>query len=108
MNYDLIIQICDIFEQTFSDKSNIGLIFDCKLEYNNEYIVSFLNNIANHQDFQEIKKCIELINNVKSYYSIKDLTQVKSYEKDIQILFASCNIFSNLIEILAMYFSFLN
>ena len=98
VNHDLIIQICDIFEQTFSDKSNIGLIFDCKLEYNNEYIVSFLNNIANHQDFQEIKKCIELINNVKSYYSTKDLTQVKSNEKDIQILFASCNIFSNLIE----------
>ena len=98
INQELIIQICDIFEHTFSDKSNFGLIFDYKSEYTMGYLVDFLNNISNHQDFQEIKKCIELINNLKSYYSNKDLSKIKYNEKDKQILFASCNIFSSLIE----------
>ena len=98
VNKDLILQICDIFDYTFSDKNNIGLIFDCKCEYKMEYLVVFLNNISNHKDFKEIKKCIELIMNVKNYYSNKDINEIKNNPKDIQILFASCNIFSSLIE----------
>lgn len=98
VNQDLILQICDIFEYTFSDKSNFGLIFEFKSGYTLKYLVSFLDNISNHKDFQEIKKCIELIMNVKNYYSNKDINEIKHNPKDIQILFASCNIFSNLCE----------
>ena len=99
INQDLILQICDIFEYTFSDKNNIGLIFEYKPGgYTMEYLVAFLNNISNHKDFQEIKSCIELIKNVKNYYSNKDIKEIKSNQKDIQILFASCSILSNLCE----------
>ena len=98
VNRDLILQICDIFEYALSDKSNIGLIFEIKNGYTMEYLVKFLNNISNHNDFQEIKKCIELIMNVKNYYSNKDINEIKNNSKDVQILFASCNIFSSLCE----------
>ena len=98
VNKDLILQICDIFEYAFSDKSNIGLIFEIQNGYTMEYLVEFLNNISNHKDFQEIKKCIELIMNVKNYYSNKDINEIKNNSKDIQILFASCNIFSSLCD----------
>ena len=98
INHDLILKICDIFEHAFKDKNNIGLIYECKSGYTLKYFVDFLNNISNHNDFSEIKKCIELIMNVKNFYSNKDINEIKDNEKDIQILFASCNIFSNLIE----------
>ena len=48
--------------------------------------------------FLEIQKCVELINNVKNYYSKKDINEIKSNAKDVQILFASSNIFGSLIE----------
>ena len=98
INQELILQICDIFQYTFSDKNNIGLIYPTNSELNLNNFIEFLNYICNHKDFQEIKKCIELIMNVKNYYSSKDINEIKSDEKHIQILFASCNIFSSLIE----------
>ena len=63
-----------------------------------QYFIDFLNNISNHNDFSEIKKCIELVMNVKNYYSNKDSNEIKANAKDIQILFTSCNIFSSLME----------
>lgn len=96
VNRDLILQICDIFEQAFSSKSNVGLIYEPN--YSIEPFLNFLDNVPNYSDFQEIKKCIELIMNVKIYYSNKNLNEIKSSPKDIQILFASCNIFSNLCD----------
>ena len=98
INHDLIVQFCDIFNYTFSDKNNIGLIFDYQAGFKISFLTEFLKNIDNHRDFSEIKKCIELINNVKNYYSSKNINEIKTNEKDIQILFASCNIFSSIIE----------
>ena len=98
INHDLIVQFCDIFNYTFSDKNNIGLIFDYQAGFKISFLTEFLKNINNHRDFSEIKKCIELINNVKNYYSSKNINEIKTNEKDIQILFASCNIFSSIIE----------
>ena len=96
VNRDLILQICDIFEQAFSDQSNIGLI--THPNYSIRAFVNFLDAVTNYSDFQEIKKCIELIMNVKNYYSNKNINEIKSNPKDIQILFASCNIFSSLCD----------
>ena len=98
INPDLIVQFCDIFNYTFSDKNNFGLIFDYQAGFKISFLTEFLRNIDNHRDFSEIKKCIELINNVKNYYSSKNINEIKTNKKDIQILFASCNIFSSLIE----------
>ena len=98
INQDLILQICDIFDHTFKDKSNVGLLYECKSGYTMKYFITFLNNISNHNDFPEIKKCIELIMNVKNFYSNKNINEIKNNPKDIQILFASCNIFGSLME----------
>lgn len=98
INQELINQICDIFDFTFSDKNNFGLFFESKAQFKMEYFVDFLNNIDNHMDFVEIKKCIELIMNVKNYYSNKTIEEIKSNPKDIQILFASSNIFSSICD----------
>ena len=98
VNQELINQICDIFEYTFSDENNYGLFFESKSQFKMEYFIEFLNNVINHSDFPEIKKCIELIMNVKNYYSNKDINEIKKSQKDIQILFASCNIFSSLCD----------
>ena len=109
VNQDLILQICDIFEYTFSDKNNIGLIIEYKSGgYTMQHLVGFLNNISNHKDFQEIKACIELIKNVKNYYSNKDIKEIKNNAKDVQILFASCNIFSSLCENFGYIFFYQN
>ena len=96
INHELINQICDIFDNTFSDKNNFGLYFESKAQFKMNYFVDFLNNVMNHVDFPEIKKCIELIMNVKNYYSNKNIKEIKRNQKDIQMLFASCNIFSSL------------
>ena len=104
VNQELINQICDIFEYSFSDKNNYGLFFESKSQFKMEYFVEFLNNVINHVDFPEIKKCIELIMNVKNYYSNKDIKEIKASQKDIQILFASCNIFSSLCDNFAYIF----
>ena len=96
VNRDLILQICDIFENAFSDKSNVGLIFETN--YSIGFFANFLDNVTKFSDFQEIKKCIELIMNVKNYYSKKNINEIKTNQKDIQILFASCNIFSSLCD----------
>ena len=98
VDQDLILKLCDIFDHAFKDKNNIGLLYECKSGYTMQYFIDFLNNISNHNDFSEIKKCIELVMNVKNYYSNKDSNEIKANAKDIQILFTSCNIFSSLME----------
>ena len=98
INQELINQICDIFEHTFSDKINtFGLYFEAINEFKMEYFIEFLNNVTNHYDFNEIKNCIVLLSNVKNYYISKKI-DIYSNPKDLQILFTSCNIFSNLCE----------
>ena len=62
-----------------------------------EYFIEFLNTVVNHNDFNEIKNCIELLLNVKNYYINKKI-DINSDAKDLQILFTSCNIFSSLCE----------
>ena len=98
VNQELINQICDIFDSTFSDQKNYGLFFDGKSFFKMDYLIDFLITVVNHKDFPEIKKCIELIMNVKNYYSNKNIQEIQSNEKDLQILFASCNIFGSLCE----------
>ena len=98
INQELVNQICDIFDYTFSDRNNYGLFFESKSQFKMEYFIAFLNNIENHMDFVEIKKCIELIMNVKNYYANKNIKEIKASPKDIQILFASSNIFNSLCE----------
>ena len=98
VNQELVNQICDIFDFTFSDKNNYGLYFESKSQFKMNYFIEFLKAVNNHVDFPEIKKCIELIMNVKNYYSNKDMKEIKENDKDVQILFASCNIFSSLCD----------
>ena len=49
-----------------------------------EYFTEFLNNVINHADFPELKKCIELIMNVKNYYSNKDINEIKGDLKEVK------------------------
>ena len=97
INQDLIAQICEVFDSIFSspDKS-------LKYNYENNFkigdFVNFLNEIQKNEDFQEIIKCIKLIHNVKTFYSNKNINEIKNNAKDIQILFASCNIFNSICE----------
>lgn len=98
INQELINQICNIFDYTFSDKNNFGLYFEGKAKFKMNYFIDFLNTVTNHNDFPEIKKCLELIMNVKNYYSNKNIKEINNNPKDIQILFSSCNIFSSLCE----------
>ena len=45
---ELINQICDIFDHTFSDKNNFGLFFESKSQFKMNYFVDFLNTVVNH------------------------------------------------------------
>ena len=99
INHELINQICDIFEYTFSDKNNnIGLFFEAKNKFKMEYFMEFLNTVILQNDFPEIKQCIELLLNVNNYYANKKIEDIKNNSKDLQILFTACNIFSSLCE----------
>ena len=96
INHDFIVQICELFDITFSLPND-------KLKYNynnfasNDFI-HFIQEIPKNEDFQEIIKCIKLIENMKNFYMNKNIIDIKNNAKDIQILFASCNIFNSICE----------
>lgn len=94
ISQELIIQICDVFANIFSAENNYNIIFDSKNAYNFNYFTEFLNNIMEIADFDNIKKCIEFINDAIDNFAKKDINKIKENKKDIQILFALCNIFS--------------
>ena len=96
-NQDFILKICDLFDNIFSSPDqNLKYNYFDNFKLNN--FIQFLNNIQNNEDFQEIIKCIQLIHNLKNYYSNKNINEIKYNPKDIQIIFAACNIFNSICE----------
>ena len=96
INPDFINQICEVFSDTLSNK-NLNISFDSSKLRISEFL-NFLSQVENFSEFTEIKKCIELIQNVKNYYSQQNIDTVIKNEKNVQILFAACNIFNDLCE----------
>ena len=96
-NQTFITEICDLFDDIFKSPDKV-----LKYDYDNNFKLAefnkFLIDIQKNEDFQEIVKCIKLIHNVKNYYSTKEINEIKNNPKDMQILFASCNIFNNICE----------
>ena len=97
INQDFIAQICEVFDNIFSSPDK-----ELKYNYENNFKISdftnFVNEIPKNEDFQEVIKCIKLIYNVKNFYSNKNINEINNNQKDIQILFASCNIFNSICE----------
>ena len=97
INQDFILKICDLFDNIFSSPDqNLKYNYFDNFKLNN--FIQFLNNIQNNEDFQEIIKCIKLIHNLTNYYSNRDINEIKNNPKDIQIIFAACNIFNSICE----------
>ena len=96
-NQAFITEICDLFDDIFKSPDKV-----LKYDYDNNFKLAefnkFLIDIQKNKDFQEISKCIKLIHNVKNYYSTKEINEIKNNPKDMQILFASCNIFNSICE----------
>lgn len=96
-NQTFITEICDLFDDIFKSPDKV-----LKYDYDNNFKLAefnkFLIDIQKNEDFQEISKCIKLIHNVKNYYSTKEINEIKNNPKDMQILFASCNIFNSICE----------
>ena len=96
-NQAFITEICDLFDDIFKSPDKV-----LKYDYDNNFKLAefnkFLIDIQKNEDFQEIVKCIKLIHNVKNYYSTKEINEIKNNPKDMQILFASCNIFNSICE----------
>lgn len=96
-NQAFITEICDLFDDIFKSPDKV-----LKYDYDNNFKLAefnkFLIDIQKNEDFQEISKCIKLIHNVKNYYSTKEINEIKNNPKDMQILFASCNIFNSICE----------
>jgi len=97
INEDFILTICDLFDNIFSmpDKD---LKFDYLGNSKLNDFIKFLNDVQKNEDFEEIIKCIKLIHNLKNYYSNKNINEIKNNQKDIQIIFAACNIFCSICE----------
>ena len=97
INQDFIDQICEVFDNIFSSPDK-NLKYNYENNFKIEDFIIFLNNIPKNEDFQEIIKCIKLIQNVKNFYSNKNMNEIQNNGKDIQNLFASCNIFNSICE----------
>jgi len=97
INQDFITEICDLFDDIFKAPDKV-LKYDYDNNFKRTEFNKFLIDIQKNEDFQEIFKCIKLIHNVKNYYSNKDINEIKNNPKDMQILFASCNIFNSICE----------
>ena len=97
INQVFITEICDLFDDIFKSPDKV-----LKYDYDNNFKLAefnkFLIDIQKNEDFQEIIKCIKLIHNVKNFYSNKEINEIKNNPKDMQILFASCNIFNSICE----------
>ena len=98
INEDFIIKICDLFDNTFQLPNDNKLKYDFRNNYKINDFINFLNEIPKNEDFQEIFKCIKLIENMKNFYINKNINEIKNNSKDMQILFASCNIFNSICE----------
>ena len=97
INQDFIVKICDLLDNVFKS-NNTSLKYDFENNFNSKDFIKFITEIQKNEDFQEIAKCIQLIKNVKNFYSNKNINEIKDNPKDLQILFASCNIFNSICE----------
>ena len=97
INQDFIMQICELFDSAFVSLPNDKLKYNYNSFKLNDFI-KFIQEIPKNEDFQEIIKCIKLIDNMKNFYKDKNINEIKNNPKDIQILFASCNIFNSICE----------
>ena len=97
INQDFNAQICELFDNAFSSSTN-NVKYNFTNNFNINNFINFINEMPKNEDFQEIVKCIKLIQNMKIFYSNKDINEIKNNPKDIQILFASCNIFNSICE----------
>ena len=97
INQDFIMQICELFDTAFVSLPNDKLKYNYNSFKLNDFI-KFIQEIPKNEDFQEIIKCIKLIDNMKNFYKDKNINEIKNNPKDIQILFASCNIFNSICE----------
>ena len=96
-NQDFIVQICEVFDITFNIRDK-NLKYNYIKHFKTQEFATFIKQIPKNEDFQEIIKCIKLIENMKNFYSNKNLNEIINNPKDIQILFASCNIFNSICE----------
>ena len=97
INQDFIMQICELFDTAFVSLPNDKLKYNYNSFKLNDFI-KFIQEIPKNEDFQEIIKCIKLIDNMKNFYKGKNINEIKNNPKDMQILFASCNIFNSICE----------
>ena len=97
VNNDFIIQICELFDSVFhSENQNIKYNYEKNFKINE--FIDFLKNVTKNEDFQEIVKSLKLIQNVKKFYSSKNINEIRQNQKDVQILFTACNIFNSICE----------
>ena len=97
VNNDFIIQICELFDSVFhSENQNLKYNYEKNFKINE--FIDFLKNVTKNEDFQEIVKSLKLIQNVKKFYSSKNINEIRQNQKDIQILFTACNIFNSICE----------
>ena len=73
INEDFIIKICDLFDNTFQLPNDNKLKYDYRNNYKINDFINFLNEIPKNEDFQEIFKCIKLIENMKNFYINKNI-----------------------------------
>ena len=97
VNDEFIGKIIEIFDIAFSFKDN-NIKYDYEKDNKINDFILFINNISNNEDFMEIINCIKLIYNMTKYYDYKKNNNIANNPKDIQILFASSNIFSSILE----------
>ena len=97
INQDFIMQICELFDTAFVSLPNDELKYNYNSFKLNDFI-RFIQEIPKNEDFQEIIKCIKLIDNMKNFYKDKNINEIRNNPKDMQILFASCNIFNSICE----------
>ena len=97
VNDEFIGKIIEIFDIAFSFKDN-NIKYDYEKDNKINDFILFVNSISNNEDFMEIINCIKLIYNMTKYYDYKKNNNIANNPKDIQILFASSNIFSSILE----------
>ena len=96
-NDDFIVKIIEVFDIAFK-YNNKELKFDYEKNFKMDNFIIFINAIIKNQDFLEIMNCIKLLQNMLNYYDFKKIKEISNNPKDIQILFASANIFNSILE----------
>ena len=97
INQDFIAQIIDVFENAFEYSEN-NIKYNYEKNYKINDFISFINSITRNENFLEIIKCINLIQNMTKYYDYKKINEISNNSKDLQILFAAGNIFNSILE----------